>query len=295
MDASLADLTAFAMVARHRSFRAAADAMGVSRSSLSHALRGLEARLGVRLLHRTTRSVSPTDAGARLLERLGPVLGELDAALAEAAGVDGPAGPLRINALEAAARWLLVEVVPRFLERHPRVELDLVVDDRFVDIVADGFDAGVRLREAVPQDMVAVPFGGDARFLAVASPAYLATHGEPATPYDLKRHRCIRQRLASGKPYRWEFQKGRHEFAVDVPGALTLNNNALMVAAASAGLGIAFVPERTAAAAFADGQLRAVLADWSPTIAGLCLYFPGHRHVPPALRAFVDAIRAAEH
>ncbi|USI74710.1 LysR family transcriptional regulator [Sphingomonas morindae] len=293
MEVSLADLTAFSTVARYRSFRAAADAMGVSRSSLSHAVRGLEERLGVRLLHRTTRSVSPTEVGARLLRRLGPVLGELDAALAEAAGAEGPAGPLRINALEAAARWLLAEVVPAFLDRHPRVELDLVVDDRLVDIVAEGFDAGVRLREAVPQDMVAVPFGGEARFLAVASPAYLAAQGEPATPEDLKRHRCIRQRLASGKPYRWEFQKGRQELTVDVPGALTLNNSGLMVAAAIAGLGIAFVPERAAAAAFAEGRLRPVLADWSPSIAGLCLYFPGHRHVPTALRAFADAVRAA--
>jgi DNA-binding transcriptional LysR family regulator len=152
----------------------------------------------------------------------------------------------------------------------------------------------VRLRESVPQDMIAVPFGGDARFIAVASPAYLARHGVPGIPDDLRRHRCIRQRLASGKPYRWEFARGLDEIAIDVPGSLTLNHNELMVDAAMDGLGIAFVPERVAQPFLDDGRLRALLEDWSPAFPGLCLYYPGHRHVPPALRVFIDELRAAD-
>jgi DNA-binding transcriptional LysR family regulator len=293
---SLTDLTAFAAVARHRSFRAAADVLGVSRSSLSHAILGLEQKLGVRLLHRTRRCVAPTEAGHQLLQRLTPLLRDLDDMLATASGSssDGAAGPLRINASEGAARWLLRHVVPCFLERHPRVTLDLVSEGRLVDIVADGFDAGVRLREAVPQDMVILPFGGDMRFLAVAAPAYVAKHGAPATPDDLYRHRCIRQRLPSGKPYRWEFEHDADEITIDVPGALTLDNNALMAEAAADGLGIAFVPESFARQALADGRLVAVLEDWCPPIPGLCLYYPGHRHVPSPLRAFITELRDAE-
>ena len=295
MKPSLADLRAFVTVAHHQSFRAAADAMGVSRSSLSHALRGLEGDLAVRLLHRTTRSVALTEAGTRLLTRLAPTLRELDDMLAAVSdGADGPAGTLRVNALDAASRWLLRHVVPGFLDRYPRVALDLVSENRLIDIIADGFDAGVRLREAVPQDMIAVPFGGDARFLAGASPAYLSRHGAPATPDDLRRHRCIRQRLASGKLYRWEFAKGQHELTVDVPGPLTLDHNEMMVDAAVGGLGIAFVPERVARPALQDGRLRPLLEDWSPAIPGFCLYYPGHRHVPPALRVFIDDLRAAD-
>ena len=292
---SLADLRSFVAVARHQSFRAAADTLGVSRSALSHAMRGLESDLGVRLLHRTTRSVAPTEAGALLLTRLVPLLRELDDLVAAASdGTEGPAGTLRVNALEAASRWLMRNVVPDFLRRHPRVALDLVSENRLVDIIADGFDAGVRLREAVPQDMIAVPFGGDVRFLAVASPAYLSGHGAPATPDELKRHRCIRQRLSSGRLYRWEFARGRDEISVDVPGMLTLDRNELMVEAAIDGLGVAFVPERLARSALAEGRLCPLLEDWSPPIPGFCLYHPGHRHVPPALRAFIDDVRAAD-
>ena len=295
MKPSLADLTAFVAVARHQSFRAAADAMGVSRSSLSHALRGLERDLGVRLLHRTTRSVATTDAGARLLLRLAPTLRDLDDMLAAVSDDgEGPTGALRINANEAAARWLLRHVAPGFLERHPRVTLDLMSEGRLVDIVAEGFDAGVRLHEAVPQDMIAVSFGGETRFLAVAAPAYLSRYGEPRSPEELRRHRCIRQRLPSGKPYRWEFARGSDELAIDVPGVLTLDHNGLMVEAALEGLGVAFVPEPWALSALKEGRLRAVLEDWSPALRGLSLYYPGHRHVPPALRAFIDELRTAD-
>lgn len=291
---SLADLSAFTAVARHRSFRKAADALGVSRSSLSHALRSLEADLGVRLLNRTTRSVSPTEAGDRLLRRLGPMLAELDEALGEARSEKGgPAGTLRINGGPAAIQLLLRTAVPTFLRRHPRMALDLVADGRLVDIVKEGFDAGIRLAEAVPQDMIAVPFGGEVRFLAVASPGYLAGRTPPNTPDDLKHHDCIRQRLPSGKPYRWEFERQGHETAVDVPGALTLDSNELMVEAAVAGLGIAFVPDTVASDDLRGGRLMSVLEDWSPAIPGLCLYYPGHRHVPAGLRAFIDVVKEA--
>lgn len=289
---NLAELNAFSAVVEHRSFRRAAETLGVSRSALSHTIRGLERDLGVRLLHRTTRSVAPTQAGERLWRRLTPVLRDLDEALDLVAEEGGqPGGTLRINGPEPAVRLLLRTVVPAFLERHPAVSLNLVSEGRLVDIVEEGFDAGVRLAEAVPQDMVAVRIGPDLRFLAVAAPAYLQERGPPLAPDDLRRHRCIRQRLPSGKPYRWEFAKNGQEIAVDVPGALSLDHSGLMVEAAADGLGIAYVPETVARAMLDDGRLRTVLEDWCPVIPGLRLYYSGHRHVPASLRAFIDLIR----
>ena len=280
-------------VAEHRSFRRAADLLGITRSTLSHAVRGLEDSVGARLLHRTTRSVSLTEAGERLLGRLDPLMSDLDAALQEVAGEHGQTtGTLRINGGENAIRLLLQTVVPEFLARYPGVELDLVADGRLVDIVEQGFDAGVRLGEAVPKDMVAVRLGHDMRFLAVASPKYLAAHPAPKTPDALMQHQCIRQRLPSGKRYRWEFLKQRQEVAIDVPGALTLDNNQLIVEAAIDGLGIAYVPEPYARAALHDKRLVTVLEDWCPTIPGLFLYFPRTRHMPANLRALIDLVRA---
>jgi DNA-binding transcriptional LysR family regulator len=289
---TLSDLRAFMAVAEHRSFRRAADLLGITRSTLSHAVRGLEDSVGARLLHRTTRSVSLTEAGERLLGRLDPLMSDLAAALEEVAGEQGHAtGTLRINGGENAIRLLLQTVVPEFLARHPGVELDLVADGRLVDIVQQGFDAGVRLGEAVPKDMVAVRLGPDMRFLAVASPEYLATHPAPKTPDSLMQHQCIRQRLPSGKRYRWEFLKQGQEIAMDVPGALTLDNNPLIVEAAIDGLGIAYVPEPYARAALHDKRLVAVLKDWCQTIPGLFLYFPRTRHMSTSLRAFIDMVR----
>ncbi|MGY0618285.1 LysR family transcriptional regulator [Lysobacter sp. A378] len=289
---TLRDLTAFVAVATQRSFRRAADELGLSPSSLSHTLRGLERELGVRLLNRTTRSVSPTEAGEGLLASLRPVLRGIDDALA---GVDmfraSPRGTLRINAPEPAARLLLSHVAPTFLADYPDVALDLVSDGRLVDIVAEGFDAGIRLGEMVPQDMIGVRFGGDTRFLAVASPAYLARAGSPSSPTDLQHYACIRHRLASGKLYRWEFERRGQEVTIDAPGALTLNSNTLMVEAAAGGLGIAFVTELSAAHYLADGRLTAVLTDWCPPFPGLVLYYPGRRQVSTALTAFIDILR----
>lgn len=291
---TLTDLAAFSEVAEQRSFRKAADVLGVSRSSLSHAIAALERSLGTRLLHRTTRSVAPTEAGERLLSRLKPVLQDLDRAI-DAVVDDGghPSGALRINGGEAAIRLLLKRVVPRFLERYPQVSLDLVTDGSLVDIIEQGFDAGVRLAEAVPQDMIAVPLGEDFRFLAVAAPSYIQAAGRPSTPDELRQHRCIRQRLPSGKLYRWEFEKHGHEIALDVPGVLILNHTMLTIEAAADGLGIAYVPETAAQPWLNDGRLTPLLEDWSPRIDGLRLYYSGHRHVPASLRAFIDVMQEA--
>jgi len=292
---SLNDLAAFAAVASHQSFRRAAEIMGVSRSALSHAIIGLEAKLDVRLFNRTTRSVSLTQAGARLLARLDPVLQELDQALDTLSEERGtPSGTLRINANKSGARILLAEVVPRFLDLYPDVELDLVSEGRLVDIVEQGFDAGIRLLETVPKDMVAVKFGGDVRFIAVAAPSYLDGRARPHTPDDLYVHCCVRQRLPSGKRYRWEFSKRGAEVAIDVPGNLTLDDNDLLVQAAVDGRGIAYVPDYFARPFLASGQLLVVLDEWCPPTPGLALYYPRSRHVPSPLRAFIDLLREVE-
>lgn len=289
---TLTDLRAFLAVAEHHSFRRAADLLGMTPSSLSHAIRGLEDNLGARLLHRTTRSVALTEAGAHLLARIHPLLHDLDTALEEVTGAHGQLqGQLRINGNEAAIRLLLSSVVPAFVANHPGVELDLVAEGRLVDIVAQGFDAGIRLGEAVPQDMVAVRLGPDLRFLAVASPRYLDHHPAPDVPDGLAHHQCIRQRLPSGKRYRWEFSQRGQSVEMDVPGTLTLDHSQLMVEAALMGLGIAYVPEPYARGPLDDGRLVTVLEDWCPRIPGLCLYFPRHRHLPASLRAFIDTIR----
>jgi DNA-binding transcriptional LysR family regulator len=292
---SLAELTAFLAIVRHQSFRAAADELGISPSSLSHLLRGMEERLGVRLFNRTTRSVATTDAGQQLARNVGPILAELDNALGDLGSLSGrTSGRLRINVSEIAAGELMRAIVPTFVERHPDVQLDLVTEGKLVDIVAEGFDAGVRLGEALPQDMVAVPFGGDVRFIVVASPDYLAKHGTPHTPDALAEHRCIRFRLPSGKMYRWEFERQRQSLKVDVPGSLTLDHIGLMVEAAAKGMGLAYVWSTKAEAEIDAGRLVTVLDDWTPPIPGHHLYYPSSRLMPAALRAFIEVIREVE-
>ena len=291
---TLADLTAFTAIVAHCSFREAADELALSPSTLSHMMRTLEANMGVRLLHRTTRSVSPTEAGARLAAQLRPVLRDLDLALQEIdAFRSRPSGTLRINSSEIAARLLLRSIVPTFLAQNPEMALDLVTEGKLVDIVAEGFDAGVRLGEAVPKDMIAVRFGGETRFVAVAAPAYLAGRAPLSTPDDLKNHQCIRLRFPSGKLFRWEFEKHGQELIVDVPGALTLDHPELMAEAAERGLGVAYLSDRVASPYVERGALVTVLDDWCPRIPGLFLYYPGHRHVPPGLRAFIDVLKEA--
>lgn len=288
----LDDMRAFVAIASRRSFRQAADELGVSPSTLSHMMRVLEAKLGVRLLHRTTRSVAPTEAGQRFLGRIEPLLRALGAALEDVSGAsERLAGTLRINAGEPVARLLLLDAVPLFQQRYPDVVLDLFVDNRLVDIVADGFDAGVRLAEAVPQDMHMVPFGPPVRFLPMASPAYLQGRAIPRVPDDLRSHRCIHIRMQSGKIYSWEFARHGETIVIDPPGSLTLNQIGLMIDAAVAGLGIAYVPEVAARGPLADGRLVPLLEEWCQPSSPLALYYPGHRHVPAALRAFIGVLQ----
>ena len=288
----LDDLRAFVAIANRRSFRKAAEELGVSPSTLSHMMRVMEEKLGVRLLHRTTRSVAPTEAGEGFLRRIEPVLRELGAAC-EAVNDIGqqPGGLLRINTAEPTAHWLMQHAVPAFQARYPAVALDLFVDNGLVDIVAGGFDAGVRLAEAVPQDMHMARFGAPVRFMPMASPAYLKVHGVPAVPDDLRGHRCIRMRMQSGKIYRWEFTRHGQAMALDVPGTLILNQVGLMVDAALAGQGIAYVPDTSARDHLAAGRLVPLLQDWCAPSSELALYYPGHRHVPSALRAFIEVLQ----
>lgn len=289
---SLTELTAFLAVARHQSFRAAADELGLSASTLSHMIRALEEGLGLRLFHRTTRSVATTEAGTEFFASLVPILSSLDQTLATVGMMQTRlSGTLRINASKSAALFLVRHIVLPFRNRYPDIHLDLVTNGRFIDIVATGFDAGVRLAEAVPQDMIAIRFGADGRFIAVASPSYLAARGTPQTPDDLHRHACIRFRMPSGKIYRWEFTRYGQVHDVDVSSAFTLDDMDLMVEAAADGQGITFVSEDTAQEAIAQGHLLPILDDWTPTFPGHALYYPGHRLVPPALRAFINVLK----
>jgi DNA-binding transcriptional LysR family regulator len=289
---SLNDLTAFVVVATHRSFRRAADELGAAPSTLSHAMRALEARMGMRLLNRTTRSVSPTEAGFQLLTRLQPALASLDEALESVAGFrGGVAGLVRVNAPRVAAALIVREVLPRLSQRHPDVTVDVVVDGELIDIVAGGFDAGVRLVGSIPRDMIAVPLTRPLRFMCVASPAYLDRAGAPATPDDLGAHRCIGHRLPSGRLYRWEFERDGQVLKVDTAGPIILDDEDLMVDAAVAGLGVAYVAEPAAATALAAGQVREVLSPWLSATEVAAVYYPGHRAAPLALRAFLDVVR----
>lgn len=290
---TFSDLAAFMAVATHRSFRRAADELGIAPSTLSHAMRGLEARLGVRLLNRTTRSVSPTEAGARLLDQLQPALAALDQALDSVAGFRGGkvAGTVRLNAPPLGVALLIRDVLPRMAERFPEVTVDLVAEGRLVDIVAGGFDAGLRLGDTIPRDMIAVRFGKPVGFICIASPDYLKRAGTPKTPDELMRHRCIRHRLPGGRLYRWEFERGKQALAIDPPGSVILDDDRLMTEAAVQGLGIAYVADAAATAALKAKQLRQVLPDWMPAPEVLAIYYPGHRAVPPALRALLDVVK----
>jgi DNA-binding transcriptional LysR family regulator len=292
MRPSLNDLTAFVAVATHRSFRRAADELGTAPSTLSHAMRGLEDRLGVRLLNRTTRSVSPTEAGLELLSRLQATLSSLDEALDAVTAFRGQvAGTVRINAPRVAAAALVRVILPRMAERFPDVTVDIVVEGRLIDIVSGGFDAGVRLVGSIPKDMIAVPLASPVGFICVASPAYLDRAGEPATPDDLQYHRCIGHRMPSGRLYRWEFERAGQELTIDATGPVVLDDEDLMVGAAMQGLGIAYVANWAAEAALAEGRLRTVLSAWMHGSEAVAVYYPGHRAVPPALRAFLDVVR----
>lgn len=290
--AGMSELTAFVAIAQQRSFSAAAKSLGVSPSALSHAMRGLEARLDVRLFNRTTRSVALTDVGEQLLRRVGPAIADLEDAVNEVSTArDRPSGSIRISSSENAARPLIRHVLPDFIAQYPDIDVEFVVDTRLVDIVADGFDAGIRVFDDVPRDMIAVRFGPDMRFAAVASPEYLEHHEPPLTPNDLSKHRCIRFRFESGALYRWDLEHRGKSASVDVDGPVTLGNMNLMVESALAGIGIAWVPEDLVQEHLASGTLVRLLSEWSQPFAGLCLYYPANRHPPTALRLFAEAVR----
>lgn len=287
----LSELEGVLAVARHRSFRAAATELGMSTSSLSHAIAALEARMGVRLFHRTTRSVSLTEAGAQFVEAIAPAVGTVRSAIEQAGSLrDKPAGTVRINTSAGAARQLM-PLFAEYLRRYPDVRLDIVTEGRLVDIVVDGFDAGIRLGESLPQDMIAVSLRRKQRYALIGSPAYFEQFPKPRHPSDLLAHRCIRSRMPSGRIYRWEFARHGEAFELDVGGALTLDDPTLMLAAVRRGLGLAYLSEWDVWADLASGALERVLEEWTPPFDGLYLYYPGRRHVPAALRALIDLIR----
>jgi len=296
MDRDLGDLDAFIAVARAKGFRDGARAIGSSASALSEAVRRLETQLGVRLLNRTTRSVVPTEAGQRLLERLGPALDEVAAALdAVNASRNRPAGTLRLNVPISAARLTLPAIVPAFLAEYPEIQLEVMADDSFVDVLAAGCDAGIRYDERLEQDMIAVPIGPRLqRFATAASRAYLERHGRPHHPRDLLHHACLRGRFASGAMTPWEFESGGEIIRVDPSGPLLVQAGAaidLAVDAAIAGTGIIHLFEDWLRPHLTSGALEPVLEAWWQPFSGPFLYYPGRRLLPPALRAFVDFIR----
>jgi DNA-binding transcriptional LysR family regulator len=291
--AEFAELKAFAAVVERASFARAADHLGLSPSALSQTIRQLETRLDVRLLNRTTRSVAPTAAGSRLYERIAPMMVEMDAAVAEAVAATGrTAGTLRINTLGMGAKKLIAPRLGRFHRAHPDVVLDIVVDDSLSDIVAGRFDAGIRVGERLEKDMIAVRLTPDVKMLVLASPAYLARHGEPKTPADLHRHECINWRFpGSGRIYRWEFAKKGKKFEISVQGPLISNHQDVVVEGALQGLGILYAyDDDRIDEAIARGRLKRVLAGWSVTSPGLYLYYSNRRHPQPALRAFIDCM-----
>lgn len=289
----LNDLFAFAAVARERSFTRAAAALGISPSALSHAMRGLEARLGVRLLARTTRSVAPTEAGQRLLQSLAPALAGIEDGLAALdAWRDQPRGALRITTFTYAAQRVLAPKLPAFLLAHPGIDVEVVVDNGLTDIVADGFDAGIRFGDTVEQDMIAVRVGPDLRTIVVGTPDYFARHPAPHTPDDLKDHACINYRLrTSGGLLPWEFTHEGRELRVRTHGPLVVDDVEVALAAVRAGAVLGYQMEQDVAEDLAAGRLVQVLDAWCQPFAGCHLYHPSRRQTPPALRALIAALR----
>lgn len=288
-----AELRAFAAIVEHGGFARAAAHLGMSASALSQTLRNLETRLGVRLLNRTTRSVAPTEAGAQMLARLLPAMEEIDAAVAQAvARRQNPSGRLRLNVTRVAALHYLAPLIAPFHRQYPDIVLDLSIEERLVDIVAGGFDAGVRLHEKLAKDMVAVKLGGEVRMRVVASPAYLARYGRPLTPEDLRQHRCLNYRWpTNGNLYRWEFERDGVKRDIAVEGPVIVDEPEVLVRAALDGAGIAYLFEQQIATGLADGRLLPLLDAWTLPFPGFYLYYPANRQTPRPLRAFIDFAR----
>lgn len=290
---NLNELTAFLAVAREESFTKAAAKLGVSQSALSHTVRALEERLGLRLLTRTTRSVSPTEAGERLLRSVGPRLDEIEIELIALSALrEKPAGTIRITAGEHSADTVLWPAIARLLPDYPDIKVEIIVDYGLTDIVAERYDAGVRLGEQVARDMIAVRIGPDMRMAVVGSPAYFATRPKPRTPQDLTTHNCINLRLPTyGGLYAWEFEKAARELKVRVEGQLVFNTAALRLNAVLAGLGLGYMPEDQVRTHLASGALVRVLADWCAPFPGYHLYYPSRRQATPAFSLLVEALR----
>jgi DNA-binding transcriptional LysR family regulator len=289
----LNDITAFLAIARDGSFTRAAARLGVSTSALSQTVRNLEARLGLRLLARTTRNVAPTEAGERIIQAIGPKLEEIDAELAALTALrDKPAGTVRLSAGEHAAEMILWPAVHKLLPRYPDITVEIVIDNGLTDIVAERLDAGVRLGEQVARDMVAVRIGPDLRMAVVGAPEYFKGRKRPCTPQELTEHNCINLRLpTAGGLYAWEFEKGGRALRVRVEGQLVFNTATMTVNAALAGAGLAFVPEDRVRGHLDEGCLIRVLADWCPPFSGFHLYYPSRRQPTPAFAVLVDALR----
>ncbi|CAN7733682.1 LysR family transcriptional regulator [Neorhizobium sp. LjRoot104] len=292
MRASLVELEAVAAVARHGGFRAAARELGMSSSALSHAIAALEERIAVRLFNRTTRSVALSAAGEQFLSEIAPALQTLEKAIENVGEhADRPSGRLRLNMAPGAARILLQPLLLEYARRYPDVELEVVTENALVDVVGKGFDAGIRLTEAISPDMVAVPIISRMRSFVVGSPRYFEGRDKPVVPSDLSRHRCIQMRMTGGRLYRWEFEKRSETILIDVLGHLTFDASDLILEAALAGFGLAYLGEHALAPHLSVGDLITVLEDWSPSYPGLSLYFSQRRHIPSKLRAFIDLIR----
>lgn len=286
-------LAAFAVVARERSFTRAAALLGVSQSALSQTIKGLEARLGMRLLTRTTRSVAPTEAGERLLNTVAPRFEEIEQEIAALSALRSkPAGTIRITAGEHSAVTILQPALAKLLPDYPDIQVEVIVDYGLTDIVAEGYDAGVRLDEQVAKDMIAVPIGPKMRMAVVGSPAYFAKYPRPQTPQDLTQHVCINIRMPTyGGLFPWEFDKDGREIKVRVEGQLVFNNIALRLNSALAGMGLAYMPEDQVLEHIVDGRLIRVLEDWCEPFPGYYLYYPSRRHASPAFAILVDALR----
>ncbi|MBT1157168.1 LysR family transcriptional regulator [Aminobacter anthyllidis] len=288
----LSDIDAVISIARHGSFRAAALDLGMSTTALSNAIAKLEQRLGIRLFNRTTRSVSLTDAGRTFVERVGPAMTDIhDALLAAQSLQQTPSGTLRINAFASAAREVLAPLLLPFLRRYPQVHIDLVTEGKLVDIVAAGFDIGLRPVDLVPIDMIAVPLGLHRQHAVVASPEFLAIHGKPNVPTDLYRFRCLRARLPNHALFRWRFVKDGDAVQIDVQGSLTLDEPSLVRIAAQNGVGLGYLMEAEVREDIAAGRLVQVLGDWTPSLPPLALYYPGRKNPPAAFTAFIQAAR----
>lgn len=293
MQPDLNALAVFSLVAEERSFRAAADRLGVTRSAVSQVIRRLEETMGIALVQRTTRSVSLTEAGQQLFDQVAPAIADMQAAVEETGSLNGrPRGQLRLAVSSIAERFLAGPFLAGFAAAHPDIRIDLVVTDEQFDIVAEGYDAGVRLGEVIEQDMIAVSVSGLQRQLAVAAPSYLAAHGRPAHPRELADHRCVGWRPAPGvAPYRWEFAEAGREFSVAVAPEITTNDMGLMIKLALSGAGITFGMEESFLPWLRRGELEAVLEDYCPRFPGFYLYYPSRRNLAPKLRALIDHLR----